>query len=250
MSCSGGNRRAAGEPVGELGVGQLQHRLHRVELGLAHGRDPRSRRSRRPAGRSRGCRDGWRGRGCAGVWCRGRARRACCSWHGIARHIESGPAPVSPCSTIPRTPFRTCDRAARRRAPPWPALIERLAPGGRVLDLLFHLPESYIDRRLRPTHPHARSPARWRRSRVEVVRHEEPANPRQPWRVIVTDGTGFAELVFFGPQRLRQFPVGARSCWSRARWSGSATGSPCRIRTMRCRSGRRRSCRRSSRSGR
>jgi ATP-dependent DNA helicase RecG len=89
------------------------------------------------------------------------------------------------------------------------ALIEKLAPGGRVLDLLFHLPESYIDRRNRPTIRLAR-PGQVATLAVEVVRHEEPANPRQPWRVIVMDGTGFAELVFFGPQRLRQFPAGAK----------------------------------------
>ena len=89
------------------------------------------------------------------------------------------------------------------------ALIEKVVPGGRVVDLLFHLPESYIDRRERPTIRAAR-PGQVATLAVEVVRHEEPANSRQPWRVIVTDGSGFAELVFFSPQRLRQFPAGAK----------------------------------------
>ena len=45
---------------------------------------------------------------------------------------------------------------------------------------------------------------------VEVVRHEQPASPRAPWRVIVTDGTGFAELVFFKPARAQALVAGAR----------------------------------------
>ncbi len=45
---------------------------------------------------------------------------------------------------------------------------------------------------------------------MEVVRHEAPANPRQPWRVVVTDGSGFAELVFFRFNREKQMPAGAR----------------------------------------
>jgi ATP-dependent DNA helicase RecG len=45
---------------------------------------------------------------------------------------------------------------------------------------------------------------------VEVVRHEPPANARQPWKVVVTDGTGFAELVFFKFTRQAQTPPGAK----------------------------------------
>jgi ATP-dependent DNA helicase RecG len=88
-------------------------------------------------------------------------------------------------------------------------LLERAIGGDRVLDLLFHLPDSYIDRRARPTIRAAR-PGQVATLAVEVVRHEEPQNPRQPWRVVVTDGTGFAEIVFFHAQRLRQFPPKAR----------------------------------------
>jgi ATP-dependent DNA helicase RecG len=42
------------------------------------------------------------------------------------------------------------------------------------------------------------------------VRHERPANPRQPWRLIVSDGTGTVELVFFHFTRQAQMPVGTR----------------------------------------
>jgi len=86
------------------------------------------------------------------------------------------------------------------------ALLERVSGGPRVLDLLFHLPQSYVDRRARPSIRSA-SPGQVATLSVEVVRLEEPTMPRQPWRVVVGDGTGFAELVFFtrhaGVARLR-----------------------------------------------
>ncbi len=92
-------------------------------------------------------------------------------------------------------------------------LLARAVGGGRVIDLLFHLPESYLDRRLRPTIAQARTdavPGQLVTLAVEVVRHEKPANSRQPWKVVVTDGTGFAELVFFRFTRQAQTPPGTR----------------------------------------
>ncbi|MEJ0020035.1 MAG: ATP-dependent DNA helicase RecG [Acetobacteraceae bacterium] len=88
-------------------------------------------------------------------------------------------------------------------------LLAKAVAGARVVDLLFHMPESYLDRRDRPTIAQAQA-GQIATLAVEVVRHERPANPRQPWRVVVTDGTGFAELVFFNFRRERQMPVGAR----------------------------------------
>jgi ATP-dependent DNA helicase RecG len=76
------------------------------------------------------------------------------------------------------------------------ALLAKAAGGPRVLDLLFHLPQAYVDRRERPTIRTAR-PGQVATLAVEVVRLEAPATLRQPWRVVVGDGTGFAELVFF-----------------------------------------------------
>ena len=78
-----------------------------------------------------------------------------------------------------------------------------------MLDLLFHLPESYVDRRARPAVRDAR-PGQIATLEVEVVRHDRPANPRQPWRVVVRDDTGTAELVFFRFQRESQMPPGAK----------------------------------------
>jgi ATP-dependent DNA helicase RecG len=88
-------------------------------------------------------------------------------------------------------------------------LLARLTGGERVLDLLFHLPESYMDRRARPTIATARS-GEVATLAVQVARHEKPANSRQPWKVVVGDGTGVMELVFFRFTRESQMPVGAR----------------------------------------
>ena len=89
------------------------------------------------------------------------------------------------------------------------ALLARATGGERVLDLLFHLPESYIDRRNRPTIREAEA-GQVATLAVDVVSHQRPENPRQPWRVIVTDGTGFAELVFFKPARAQALAIGSK----------------------------------------
>jgi ATP-dependent DNA helicase RecG len=88
-------------------------------------------------------------------------------------------------------------------------LIARVAGGNRVIDLLFHMPESYLDRSARPTIRTAK-PGTVATLAVEVVRHERPANSRQPWRIIVKDDTGTAELVFFKFTREAQMPPGAK----------------------------------------
>jgi ATP-dependent DNA helicase RecG len=88
-------------------------------------------------------------------------------------------------------------------------LLGRAIGGTRVRDLLFHLPDSFIDRSNRLSIA-AALPGQVATLTVDVVRHEAPANSRQPWRIIVTDGTGFAELVFFSPQRTAKYPVGMR----------------------------------------
>ncbi len=88
-------------------------------------------------------------------------------------------------------------------------LIARAAGGDRVIDLLFHMPESYLDRSARPTIRDAK-PGTVATLAVEVVRHERPATSRQPWRIIVKDDTGTAELVFFKFTREAQMPAGAK----------------------------------------
>jgi len=99
--------------------------------------------------------------------------------------------------------------------PPVAALIAKAAGGERVIDLLFHLPESYVDRRPRPTIAQAQ-PGTVATLEIEVVRHETPATSRQPWRVVVKDATGVAELVFFAANakaaddRAQRMPPGAK----------------------------------------
>ena len=95
------------------------------------------------------------------------------------------------------------------------ALIAKAAGGERVIDLLFHLPESYVDRRERPTVAQARL-GQVATQAVEVERIEPPANQRQPWRVVVTDGTGFA-----APSRIPNMwclPTGRTCCRQSSRY--------------------------------
>lgn len=89
------------------------------------------------------------------------------------------------------------------------ALMGKLVGGESVRDVLFHLPGEFIDRRATPLLAEAR-PGQVATLRVEVVRHEDPARKGQPWRVVIADGSGFAEIVLFHAARLSQFPVGAR----------------------------------------
>jgi ATP-dependent DNA helicase RecG len=88
-------------------------------------------------------------------------------------------------------------------------LIARAAGGDRVIDLLFHMPDSYLDRSAKPT-IRAAQPGTIATLAVEVVRHERPATSRQPWRIIVKDDTGTAELAFFRFTREAQMPEGTR----------------------------------------
>lgn len=90
------------------------------------------------------------------------------------------------------------------------ALLARAVGGERIIDLLFHLPESYVDRRKRQSVAEltAGSVATLM---VEVVRCEPPERPRQPWRVVVADASGFAELVYFSkPVLWERFAPGKR----------------------------------------
>jgi ATP-dependent DNA helicase RecG len=109
----------------------------------------------------------------------------------------------------PLTPLFSPLTTLKGVGPAVSTLIAKAAGGERVIDLLFHLPESYVDRRHTPTIAAAR-PGQIATLAVQVARIEPPANERQPWRVVVTDGTGTAELVFFKFSRQRQMPVGAQ----------------------------------------
>jgi ATP-dependent DNA helicase RecG len=88
-------------------------------------------------------------------------------------------------------------------------LIARACGGSKVIDLLFHLPDSYVDRRERGS-IRAALPGQTVTLEVEVVRISPPETPRQPTKVTVTDGSGFLDLVFFRAFPRHRLMVGAR----------------------------------------
>ena len=91
-------------------------------------------------------------------------------------------------------PARALPGVGPRLAP----ALERLA-GARVVDLLWHLPTSLVDRRYAPTVAAARAgTVATLTLRVDV--HQPPATQRQPHRVICSDSTGHVTLVFFHPR--------------------------------------------------
>jgi ATP-dependent DNA helicase RecG len=85
--------------------------------------------------------------------------------------------------------------------------------GARVVDVLFHLPHSTLDRRSRPKIRDA-VPGTIVTIEARVTEHREPpsARSRAPFKVLVEDDTGDVELVFFlaNHQWVRsRLPVGA-----------------------------------------
>lgn len=83
--------------------------------------------------------------------------------------------------------------------------------GGKVVDLLWHLPSGFIDRRCNIPLSQAVDNKIWT-GRVRVVEHAVPKTKKQPYRIVVEDNTDQLILVFFkvfGDSITKQFPVGA-----------------------------------------
>ncbi len=116
---------------------------------------------------------------------------------------------VSPVSVEILGPLRAPITSLPGLGPRLSVLLARLVGGETVRDVLFHLPADFIDRRGVVTIKAAR-PGVVATLRVEVIRHEEPARKGQPHRVVIGDGTAFAEIVLFHAARLVQFPIGAK----------------------------------------
>jgi ATP-dependent DNA helicase RecG len=74
-------------------------------------------------------------------------------------------------------------------------LIGRIA-GGRIVDLLFHLPTGVIDRTWQPKLAEA-DEGRIATVTLNVLDHMPRRDPRQPFRVLCSDETAAIELVFF-----------------------------------------------------
>src|SRR5512132_3645442 len=73
--------------------------------------------------------------------------------------------------------------------------LSKLA-GPRVVDLLWHLPQGIVDRRLSPSIAGV-EPRRTATLRVRVLEHEPPRTRRRPYRILCDDASGELILVFF-----------------------------------------------------
>lgn len=74
--------------------------------------------------------------------------------------------------------------------------FERLVGGQKVLDLLWHLPIDFIDRRFCPKIAEAPN-GKVCTLTVNVEKHYPNSNKSSPYRVVVNDESGFMDLVFF-----------------------------------------------------
>lgn len=89
-------------------------------------------------------------------------------------------------------------------------VFERLLDGHTVLDLLLHLPQRWLDRRVKSSFD-ALVPGEVATVKGEVHSYKAPYNDRAPHRVTLFDGSGFLTLTFFRaePRWLQgQFPIG------------------------------------------
>jgi ATP-dependent DNA helicase RecG len=89
-------------------------------------------------------------------------------------------------------------------------VLERLTGGETVWDLLLHLPERWVHRKVCTSFEEA-VPGDVAIVQGEVFAHHPPHTDRSPHRVQLFDGTGFLTLSFFraDPRQLQsQFPIG------------------------------------------
>ncbi|GAD09482.1 recg-like helicase [Gluconobacter frateurii NBRC 103465] len=91
------------------------------------------------------------------------------------------------------------------------SLLEKIAGGRRVLDLLFTLPERIVDRRILRTVAagHNLAPGEILTTRVRVVSMRKAARPGQPSVIRTEDDTGRLDLVFFQQKNMPAPTVGA-----------------------------------------
>ena len=105
-------------------------------------------------------------------------------------------------------PVTALPRVGRRTA----SLISGLA-GSRIVDLLWHLPTSIINRQQLSDLDEA-TPGVLISIQVTVERYRRPGTPRHPWRVVTTDDAGRTlDLVYFRarePWLTKLLPIGSR----------------------------------------
>lgn len=91
-------------------------------------------------------------------------------------------------------------------------LLQKLVGGNTVWDLLLHLPDRWLDRRVRASFEET-APGEVVTVQGEVHAYHQPYNDKSPHRVQLVDSTGFLTLAFFraDPRWLKsQFPIGAQ----------------------------------------
>ncbi|HPD82719.1 MAG: ATP-dependent DNA helicase RecG [Alphaproteobacteria bacterium] len=89
-------------------------------------------------------------------------------------------------------------------------LIEKLVGGGKVLDILFHKPVDFIDRRFSPKIKEAPN-GKIATLEVRIEKHNFAARRGLPTRVKATDGTGAIDIIFFNANKdwiTKQLPIG------------------------------------------
>lgn len=90
--------------------------------------------------------------------------------------------------------------------------LERLVEGETAWDLLLHLPQKWLDRRVRETFAEVEL-GEVATVKGEVQTYKPPYSAKAPHRVRLADETGFLTLAFFhadGKWLQQQFPIGAQ----------------------------------------
>ncbi|MCT6851701.1 MAG: ATP-dependent DNA helicase RecG [Commensalibacter sp.] len=85
-------------------------------------------------------------------------------------------------------------------------LMTHAIGGERIIDLLFHLPTSIIDRRYRPKLQNA-IPGKIVTLQIEITHIEKPRHHKQPWRIFVNDGSAKAEMIFFSSWQAKKLTL-------------------------------------------
>jgi ATP-dependent DNA helicase RecG len=104
-------------------------------------------------------------------------------------------------------PITTLKGIGPKLLKPFAKLLDRAEP--RLIDLLFHLPHSAIDRRARPKIRDLQAD-QIATVNVEIDRHQ-PGRGRAPYRIYTSDDTGTLEIVYFNlpeDRAKKMFPPG------------------------------------------
>lgn len=82
-------------------------------------------------------------------------------------------------------------------------LLAKVTGGNTIISLLFHMPESVVDRRYRPLLGEI-EPGRVATVTGVVTCVSSPAHPRQPWKITLEDATGTLDIALFSKWQARR----------------------------------------------